>query len=76
MKSLSFSEMAIQDGAGFWHTVRVGADMVCAMWGANLLLSRFAYTNPVTGTAATILDVGCTIVALGEFGNAVWNRTL
>ena len=46
------------------------------MWGANLLLSRIAYTNPVTGTAAGILDVGCTLVALGEFGNAVWNGSL
>lgn len=79
MKALSYSQMELVCGGaeeGFWHTVRVGADLVCGMWAANLLLSRFAYTNPVTGTVATVLDVGCTLVGLGELGNAIWNNTL
>ena len=74
LEKLSLDDMASQSGAGFLHTVRVGADMACGMWGANLLLSRIAYTNPVTGTFASIMDVGCTIVGLGELGYAIWNR--
>lgn len=34
-------------------------DGLCAGWGAAQIINAIAYSNPISGTVATVLNVGC-----------------
>lgn len=63
MKTLELQELE-NISAGGWATSFF--DGLCAGWGAAQLVSVLAYSNPITGTAATVLNVGCGAYTVGR----------
>ena len=74
MRTMSLKQLESVECCGHLKETIVGIVVgACAMWTAYGLLGNvLAYTNPVTGTAATILNIGCGAVDLAALGYGAW----
>ena len=75
MWTMSLKQLESVECSGYLKETVAGVVVgACAIWTAYGLLGNvLAYTNPVTGTAATILNVGCGAVDLATIGYGAWN---
>ena len=64
--------MECQSYAGeitFWEGVLIGANGLCLAWAVNSWCGAHiaAYTNPITGTVAGVIDAACIALATAEW---------
>lgn len=56
MKTLELNYLETINGGNIFSDF---ADGLCAGWTAAQLINVVAYSNPITGTVATALNIGC-----------------
>ena len=72
MKTLDLNQLEEIEAGGFFSSFVGG---LCLAWGAAGAVAQVtAWSNPITGTAATVLTIGClTATAAGVYEGVVNN---
>ena len=69
MNSLTIAQMELECRHG--NTLTNIVDGACLLWGGGQAIKIVFYGTPVTGTVATVMDVGCGLWGLYTFGKKV-----